>query len=60
MILMTSSLLLQDATSGPLAKLGDFLRAHPENILLNNDRLEEKVYSQRLASPHVKIINKWI
>ena len=46
--------LSQAATSGPLEKLGDFLRAHPENVLPNNDHIEDKVFYQHLASPRVK------
>ena len=36
----------QDATSGPLATLGAFIRAHPKHILKNNNNIEDKVCYQ--------------
>ena len=45
--------MIQAATSGSLAKLGHFLRAHPENLLPNDNQIEDKVYYQHLAIPHV-------
>ncbi len=47
-------LFLKGATSGPLAKLGAFLRAHPENLLPNDENIEDKVYHNRLAFIAVK------
>ena len=43
----------QTATSGPMAKLGDFLRAHHENLFLNDDNIGDKVSNQLIAYPLV-------
>ena len=44
----------QTAISGPLAKLGAFLRAHPENLYLDEVNIGDKVFNQHLAYPSVK------
>lgn len=43
----------QEATTGALAKLGAHLRAHPENQLPSLEHVEDIVYNQRKAFPHV-------
>ena len=48
------SQLLQDATSGPVAKLGAFIRAHPENLVPNDNNVEDKIYYQNFAYIRVK------
>ena len=40
-------------TSGPMAKLGDFLRVHPENLFPNDDNIADKVTKKHIAYPTV-------
>jgi hypothetical protein len=42
-----------EATSGVRAKLGAHLKAHPENQLPSLEHVEDVVYYQRKAFPHV-------
>ena len=46
---------LQDATKGPMAKLGSFIREHPEYLVENEDNIGEKIFQQNLAYVKVKI-----
>ncbi len=46
---MNTKIFSKGATSGPLAKLGASIRAHPENLLMNEDNIEDKVNYNRLA-----------
>ena len=39
----------QTATSGIMAKFGDFLRVHPENIFPNEDNIADKVPKMHIA-----------
>jgi hypothetical protein len=45
--------IIKEATSGSLAKLGAQLLAHPENQLPSLEHVEDIVYNQRKAFPHV-------
>jgi hypothetical protein len=54
MLLKTGLRLQQAATSGPLAKIGDQLRAHPEDRLMTTlENIEDKAFYQGKAFAHV-------
>jgi hypothetical protein len=46
----------QAATSGPLAKIGAQLRAHPQNRLTSLENIEDKVFYQMIAFAHVILL----
>ena len=39
-----------------MAKLGSFIREHPEYLVANEDNIGEKIYQNKLAYVKVKII----
>ena len=49
--------IFKDATKGPMAKLGNFIREHPEYLVANEDNIGEKIYLQNLAYVTVNIIS---